>query len=426
MSPAELARHEATTGDVHYPALIGVKEGVVNARAMENGGDEVVRMLNAGYPAYIGGKGMGIEEEPSTSVIPPDFTGYAPQGEVTDVPVNRPNQPTGYSATNNGPETPATMGTRVPVGEETQARSYQPAGEKSDLVRMIDSMVTDSAKVIRSKAKAAKATYDVHAPRIAALVGQKYEAISLGNMPKAKAVTTRLLDEERKAIISQLADPAYREHNAKVREGLRKFMETADDTQLAYYGFNDVLKAKQDKKRFEEEIAINKDTRLAQQATRDFQNASSLNAKENTALVGKQIELYAAQIQKTNAEEALVTARANAIKNDPKSFAMQNTMEEIRKWSDTYKTPDELNEFIQQNPAIRTAFDNYAKAITDDPTATWAAASKKGFFASIWASIFGGSQYVTPKPSAATTGGGGGAQGLTDPGKTFIKNNGLQ
>jgi len=54
LSALGLAIHEATTGDIHRPALVGDKEGVVNANAMAAGGAEIVRQLNELFPAANG------------------------------------------------------------------------------------------------------------------------------------------------------------------------------------------------------------------------------------------------------------------------------------------------------------------------------------------------------------------------------------
>jgi hypothetical protein len=60
LSPEELAAYEKRTGDIHYPALVGVKEGIINARAMAQPGvAKAVRDLNSKVPAYAGGKGAG-------------------------------------------------------------------------------------------------------------------------------------------------------------------------------------------------------------------------------------------------------------------------------------------------------------------------------------------------------------------------------
>ena len=67
MSAAALKRHEAATGDVHYPAMIGTKEGIVNANAMQHGGQAVVQALNDKYPVYADGKSSMDAAPPDTS-----------------------------------------------------------------------------------------------------------------------------------------------------------------------------------------------------------------------------------------------------------------------------------------------------------------------------------------------------------------------
>jgi hypothetical protein len=64
LTPEQLAEYERRTGDWHHLALVGEKEGIVNAQAMKHGGAEVVDRLNDRYPvnaktikSYAGGRG---------------------------------------------------------------------------------------------------------------------------------------------------------------------------------------------------------------------------------------------------------------------------------------------------------------------------------------------------------------------------------
>jgi len=53
-SPRTLAQHEVATGDVHVPMLVGLKEGIVNERAMRQPGvAETVAQLNMQYPTNV-------------------------------------------------------------------------------------------------------------------------------------------------------------------------------------------------------------------------------------------------------------------------------------------------------------------------------------------------------------------------------------
>ena len=57
LTPAQLAEWERRSGDIHRPALIGDKEGVVNARAMAQPGvAAAVRRLNDALPVLAGGR----------------------------------------------------------------------------------------------------------------------------------------------------------------------------------------------------------------------------------------------------------------------------------------------------------------------------------------------------------------------------------
>lgn len=78
LTASELAAYEKRTGDIHHLALVGEKEGIINARAMAAPGvAQAVRTLNTKLPAYAGGKN-GMPSSIDQSAINGSIPGNVP------------------------------------------------------------------------------------------------------------------------------------------------------------------------------------------------------------------------------------------------------------------------------------------------------------------------------------------------------------
>lgn len=113
-TPVSLSEWERKSGDYHFPAMVGAKEGIVNARAMENGGAELVARLNQMYPVNV--------KQDSQASFPTGSAGMAGNGSAT---------PTGQPAPTAAP--PAATTTPPPSSSSAPAE-FIPASKKDEAI----------------------------------------------------------------------------------------------------------------------------------------------------------------------------------------------------------------------------------------------------------------------------------------------------
>jgi len=403
MSPGELARHEAMTGDTHIPALIGVKEGVVNARAMEAGGDALVRRLNQAYPVFADGtNGMVGESLTQGDSMWAPAAPAAPMSQEDLLASDKLAQLNAYAdardaqsapgQTYQGPPMQGMPVDEPPPPEIATGPGGQPTESAADPRPVRQAALTNLLEQMAPPPPEPKKSTMAQLGKMASLVAQRARAAFEGQEAKQKALTVQMLAEERKALQQRLGDPAFRAHSEAVRNNIQTFLRNADDEQLAYYGFDTVLKAKQDKKKFEEEQANNTSAResaLMQkklyQAQLDAMPAEQRYKEAQGAFMAKQGELIASQIGDAPSERTLKgaqaryydaqagaqeaealwrRAQAQAIKDNPKLYGMEETTKQMREWMGTFKGDVNLmNDAIKKNVVVKNAFDVYAKAL---------------------------------------------------------------
>jgi len=319
MTEAELAEHERKTGDVHFPALIGVKEGVVNARAMDAGGREIVRKLNDQFPIFA--------------------EGYAgPMTGAGDVPVMGPEQ--------NMPPAPQAR-TVLPGGTMGQPRQdMPPAPETPDPSVEMPSLARDVEDII---GPAERKPFEP-SKTAAKLKAQFDDAIIKGQDKKAAAIQQARIADEVRTLKAYVHNPAVTSHNKRVRENMLKFALNANDEELAYYGFDKSLKQRQDAAKFEEE-------KLQNAANRDYMTATSAATRRSAEYTNAQIKLIQAQEKK---ELALADYQRWRMENSP----LQNSeaaMDFLKENMKLYKNHDDFVKGLENSPSLQMLMDLIAE-----------------------------------------------------------------
>lgn len=342
MTKAQLAAHERRTGDVHFPALIGVKEGVVNARAMDAGGREIVRKLNDSFPVFAEGY-VGGEDIPPAVPVDPMTADIARRGSMATAPSTGAGQaalgqtPAGQVPMVEVPdpsiENPQSV-PRLPMGTTHQDK-------KPDIVADVE----EAVKAPRPKMK------PVESKTLTSLKEQFDQAISDGKDKKAAALIKARLAEENRLLTRAVNDPAIRKHNMLVDENIKQFLGKASDEELAYYGFDKVLAAKQGRLAREEEGRQN-------EANRQYMEKTGTAAVKSAALTDAQIKVQLAQAAKYAAEEKLTLSKIGAMDFSGNDDILKDLLSERMK---TIKTEDQYQQALADDPNFRLLVDTLAK-----------------------------------------------------------------
>jgi hypothetical protein len=235
-----LAQHERETGDTHYPARVGVREGIVNARAMER--PEVAQFVmdaNRRFPA-------NVEVSRGTYA-----DGYAPQEDLVldegGLTARQPSSPEAYmgavQALNSAAQDTA-------AAAPAPAPIYEPAPrEAGDALAQRDSqLAVQKAQDLVAKSKAKLAELAGPAPRhtnkyLAAMdeiaqhardVQAKYQINWANPDPRERAILQRELAWEQGKVKAAMAmDKPRQEWQKMALDNIKGFMRNASDEEIA-------------------------------------------------------------------------------------------------------------------------------------------------------------------------------------------------
>lgn len=239
-----LEAHERRTGDEHYPARVGVEEGIVNAVAMKQPGvAEMIMELNRRFPAnvaasrgtyadgYVPQEDLVLDEGGEPSVRP--TTGEAYMGAV--------------QALNSAAQDTASMAAQAP---QAQAPVYEPTPRTpGDPLSQRDAQLAqENADRLVSRAKAKIAELSGPAPRhtnkyLAAMdeiaqhardVQAKYQINWANPDPRERAILQRELAwEQAKTKAAMAADRPRQEWQKMALDNIKNFMRNASDEEIA-------------------------------------------------------------------------------------------------------------------------------------------------------------------------------------------------
>ncbi len=220
MPKGKLAAYEKRTGDEHYPAQVGIDEGIVNANAMAHGGSKLVAALNRRWPAD------GTRSRSLRGSYPDGYAGAAGMGLAPGAPALRPGTP----------EYEAWLRSQAPqaVAAPQAMPSAAPPSEASAAVR--SSMVQSLASGVPAPKPAAGDPIAAAAAK-ADLVKStnSFPSLKLEELdPRNKAVVARQLSEERSAANKALGASADRAAwMRRVSQNVANFLREAPDEELA-------------------------------------------------------------------------------------------------------------------------------------------------------------------------------------------------
>lgn len=352
MTPEELAVHEQRTGDVHVPVMLGVKEGVVNANAMQHGGYNIVNQLNKEFPVLARGR-----PNDQTTVAP---TIMPPQTESPTVET-MPSQ-------TESPTTEAVPTQTIEDENELRRESFRQNLGKAIPYEILKPVKKDVEYLKLDEAK-----------RV---------ADATGNAPKAKALLQRLLGKEKTMVTQFVTSPAFRANYEAIAKGTSAFLERATDEELARYGFDRVLearranqKAKLERDKFEEEKKTGVETRALMQAQAKSFKYSALETEERLKYIKAQTAYEEARTANEKAKGVLGGLSSVDF--------MKNTTDIVEKTLSGLKATGadraaELEGILKNEPVIRTAFDNYAKMQTGKADATYKVLVEPGWVEKLW------------------------------------------
>lgn len=237
-----LETHEERTGDEHYPARVGVEEGIVNAVAMKQPGvAELIMELNRRFPANVAAS-RGTYAD-----------GYAPQeGLVLDegnAPRAQPTTGEAYMGAVQGLNS-AAQDTSATAAQAPQAPVYEPTPSvPGDPLSQRDAQLAqENADRLVSKAKAKIAELSGPAPRhtnkyLAAMdeiaqhardVQAKYQINWENPDPRERAILQRELAwEQAKTKAAMAADRPRQEWQKMALDNIKNFMRNASDEEIA-------------------------------------------------------------------------------------------------------------------------------------------------------------------------------------------------
>jgi hypothetical protein len=276
-----LAAHERATGDTHYPARVGVEEGIVNAVAMKQPGvADIVMRLNTQFPANVAeSRNSYADGRPGVQPYSDDTALDEPQGFVPSggaafmqqaVPaLGAAANETQYYADQRAQA--AAMGT-PPASANASATAAQSAGQAAAKASPVDTLkekgVLAPAPPPSERAEQAWQKVKDHAAEVQA----KYQINFVNPDPREKAILARELAVENRLVKSALAvDDDYKKWQLDQRKRLTSYLRNASDEEIALTFGNEVAMARDRSKNRDIQNAtlalqreqMNKDERVA-------------------------------------------------------------------------------------------------------------------------------------------------------------------
>lgn len=227
LSAVGLAMHEASTGDIHRPALVGDQEGIVNANAMAAGGSEIVRRLNELFPA-AGGPSQapgqrayaGGYSPPAPPVTPAPSASPAPQGPALS------------------PSSPAPQAPQAPDREDVMQRLVAAGSAELDTKAPPKALTTTESRRWGESADRARAAYD---------------AMAQGAMPDPALVRSVLKDA-----VAATKDGRVQRLSAESSAWAARVLKNATAEELAFLGgqFGQAADARLSRQNTQDELAM--------------------------------------------------------------------------------------------------------------------------------------------------------------------------
>lgn len=237
-----LEAHERRTGDEHYPARVGVEEGIVNAVAMKQPGvAELIMELNRRFPAnvaasrgtyadgYAPQEGLMLDEGNAPRAQP--TTGEAYMGAVQGL--NSAAQDTAATAA-QAPQAPVYEPTPSVPGDSLSQRDAQLAQENADrLVSKAKAKIAELSGPAPRHTNKYLATMDEIAQH-ARDVQAKYQINWANPDPRERAILQRELAwEQAKTKAAMAADRPRQEWQKMALDNIKNFMRNASDEEIA-------------------------------------------------------------------------------------------------------------------------------------------------------------------------------------------------
>jgi len=274
MTPEALAMHEARTGDIHRPALIGDKEGIVNAEAMAR--PEIARAVaewNKRYPVPMNGK---------SKPLPSYAAGRGPLPVVEQTPQYQQQmteqqllqarlaqgQPADAAAYDQMTPYPQVVDNAQPLSAYDQQAVAQAQTQAAQQERMRQN--AQEGMPWRPPMAAGPgqkpqpgATYGPPVPKkaeglfasLADTISKAKTEAQLGQMKKADATSRAAMQKATAAAAVLASDKAYQDFRKEKIDSFDAWMKGLDDRELTMYGFGNVAEAvdRQDKRAIERE-----------------------------------------------------------------------------------------------------------------------------------------------------------------------------
>lgn len=249
LTPQELAQWEARSGDIHRPALIGDKEGVVNARAMAQPGvAEAVAKLNQSLPVMAQGTVAGTvadttQQQPAPEEIASWEMQHMPPYQWSDA-TRAYYAATTQAATQPAAQPAATLqqGPPASIAPMPQPVPLAPApGVSGDGVIPIATQPTQPTRA---------ATPNFMTPKIQPYMEEshrlmsKAQAADLSGKPnEAKALTQAALQKSKAAVGATLASTEFKNFKQETGTAYRNWIDGLSQKELASYGLDSVAMA---------------------------------------------------------------------------------------------------------------------------------------------------------------------------------------